>query len=216
MNTRNRPKLDYKIFHEAGKNVCIEGEEIKFEMATAEEIAELKIKEDIIHTLKIYALDELLEGVEYVNDLWTKFRHIHFDLKNSLENYYEQYPDYENQYEKLVKFIKSSSTRLKQMKQEEEECNINNKIAAQGQERCGMYKAQLEVLTIRICQFDNLVDVNSVANIGFIDEYVKKMEGFLNECHTLVSKLKIYWGYDTDIVNGKAFFEENKGNGGKY
>ena len=44
MNTRDRPKLDYKIFHEAGKKVFIEGEEIKFEMANTEEIAELKYK----------------------------------------------------------------------------------------------------------------------------------------------------------------------------
>ena len=77
-------------------------------MATAEEIAELKIKEDISHTLKIYALDELeteeeiLEGVEYVNDLCTKFRHKRCDLKNSIENYCEQYPGYENQDGKCI------------------------------------------------------------------------------------------------------------------
>ena len=112
MNTRKLTKLDYGILHESGKKV------LKFgvKMATSDEIVtESKIREDIYHTLRIYVLaeltseNEILEGLEIINDLCQQFRHSHVELKKSLTNYSDVYQnDYAAIYEKLVTFIKDA------------------------------------------------------------------------------------------------------------
>ena len=119
MNKINLPEFDYKIFNDAGIKVFKHA----VKMTTPEVLNESKIREDINHFLRIYDLaeltteDEILEGLDIVNEHCQKFRHSHVELKSTLNNYSDLYKqDYENMYQKLCDFIKAAKIELKKVR----------------------------------------------------------------------------------------------------
>ena len=85
MNTRNIPRINYKILHETGKKV-IGREKWGTKMANPLVVEEAKIMEDLEHSLSIYSLEqldtieEIKEGTEALNNRRKIFRHIHVEL----------------------------------------------------------------------------------------------------------------------------------------
>ena len=119
MKKRNLPQFDYKIFNDTGIKVF----KYAVKMTTPEVLNESKIREDINHFLRIYdhaeftSEDEILEGLDIVNEHCQKFRHSHVELKSTLNNYSDLYKqDYENMYQKLCDFIKAAKIELKKVR----------------------------------------------------------------------------------------------------
>ena len=187
MFTRNKDRIDYKIFHETGRKVVISGGKIsKNKMATDEKIVEMKIVADIKYTLGVYTLEDLIsgddieEGLTVISGLGQQFRHIHVELKNKLGNDYEtQYPEYNKTLEDLAEFRKSAKTKLRINRQDKEKEAL---------------KIEEEFLYLKIKQLQNTVDVTIAKNISEIDDYIIKIEGFIDEYFGLCGKLKCCLG----------------------
>ena len=204
MNTRKKDRLDYKIFHETGRKVVILREkmssESKMDNSPApdpEVMSEMKIRGDIKHALEIYAIEDLLswdeisEGLGVISELAQQFRHVHVDLRVKLGQEYEsQYPSYDEIINNLTLFVKSAKAKLRTVKQEEES-RIEIRMKEKEKEAL---KAEEEILNQKINQLKNMVDVSLVENVFELDDYISKMEGFIEEYFKLGGKLKFCFG----------------------
>lgn len=201
MNTRSQSRFDYKIFHETGDKVLNKGEK-DYKMGTQEQVDELKLREDIKHALRVYPLDELeteteiLEFLGVLNELSQKFRHFHIDLQNklALENYSELYPDYEKVSEKLYENIKKGRKQLKIVRNASKEEEISKNGVVNNEQQLKMYLVEVDFLDKKVSQFQDSFNINDAKNVEMIDEYLKKMEGFLKEYFHLSINLKCSLG----------------------
>ena len=182
----------------------MEGENRKTEEL---EIDELKFREDINHSLKMYVVEDLdteedvREGLNIINDLSKKFRHCHVELKSGLENYAEVYPDYDKISDKLILFVKKAKKRLNVVKSNE----CSEQSAANDKKRIGMFFVDHELLALKISQFEGMIDISYVQNTAAIDEYLSKMEEFLKEYFELSRNLKYYLGEKYYAEFGQQF-----------
>ena len=103
MSSRRVGRIDYSVYHSTGEKAQRIDQEIVTKMGD-KVVEELKIQEDIRHSLEIYAdvatydtKEEIDEGVVTMNDISRAYRHIHVELKSELEpdEYVQKYPDYE-------------------------------------------------------------------------------------------------------------------------
>ena len=180
-------------------------------MGTQEQVDELKLREDIKHALRVYPLDELeteteiLEFLGVLNELSQKFRHFHIDLENKLglENYSKSYPDYEKVSERLYENIKKGRKLLKIVRNASKEEEISKKDVFNNEQRLRMYSVEVDLLDKKVSQFQNSFNINDVMNIKMIDEYLRKMEGFLNEYFQLSINLKCSLGENVGEYESK-------------
>ena len=231
MNTRNLPRIDYKLYHETGKKVlksdCESSEMATPEIVQKSKIEESKIRADINHALIIYHLEdlnteaEIIEGLEKVDDLSQKFRHSHVELKSLCDDYADLYNDYDTISENLIKFIKNAKKKLNMIRQDASALSEKRTIAAkekaheqavqaQDRERLEMCKVEEELLHLKMSQYDDRIDIESCTNICSIEEYVVKMEKFLEEYFSLSRNLKYYLGADYDAHYGPKFQKKTK------
>ena len=119
MNLRKKERFDYAIFHSKGLKVPKQATgEHTVEMADELIRREKGLREDLVHTLDIYAIadavsvDDLNEGIEQITKLAKDFRSVHVDLREVLEDsYQEKYPEYQKNLDALTDFIKESRKR---------------------------------------------------------------------------------------------------------
>ena len=142
-------------------------------------------------------------------------------MKAIVEKYNEIYHDYDAFSEKLVEFIKAAKKKLKAVKKSEEQRQENLKgvlreeeekrkieaVDGECKERC---KVEEHLLNLKISQYENLVDINDGLHICAIDEYVTKMEGFINEYFDLSKNLKFYFGKEYDETYEPRFVDKTK------
>ena len=191
MNTRAKDRIDYKVLHETGRKVLLVGSgNLNNKMDPSQDVLdELKVTEDIKHTLDIYDLDDLMteeeirEASGIVSDLCQKYRHVHVNLKYKLGNGYEaQYPNYGNIVEQLKKFGRSAKIKLREKTQEVLVCEKTKEKEA--------LKIEAEFLDQKIDRLNN-VDIESVLGDNEIDNYIGRMEGLINESFDLSAKMKL-------------------------
>ena len=98
MNTRKKDRLDYKILQETGRKVVIpRRENVVMKMVEQEVLEQLKIVEDVSHSLNVYALDELStedelsDALGIMSGLSQNYRHIHVELKSKLGDAYNNW-----------------------------------------------------------------------------------------------------------------------------
>ena len=91
-------------------------------------LEELKIVEDISHSLDLYKLDELLteeetnEAVGILSGLSKDYRHVHVELKTTLgDDYVGKYPKYDVMSGKMNTYIKSAKSKIRVIKNENQE-----------------------------------------------------------------------------------------------
>ena len=119
MSLREKERIDYAIYHNTGLKVRQEVTvEHTVEMADELIRREKGLREDLVHTLDIYAIadavsvDDLNDGIEQITLLAKDFRRVHVDLREALEDsYQEKYPDYQKNLNVLTDFIKESRKR---------------------------------------------------------------------------------------------------------
>jgi hypothetical protein len=197
MNTREKDRLDYLILHETGRKVLKSGgKESKIKMDTAE-VNELKLCSDINHAFDIYVLDELLsedeinESLRAIADLSQRFRHIHVDLRNKFGGEYgSKYPKYEEVLGQITSFSKSLKAKLRVFKEGEKE-------SVQEKDKEAL-KIEREFLDVKINHLSDMVDLNVADNLSEIDDYIFKMEGFINDYFDLCRRAKCCLGKEYD------------------
>ena len=114
MILRSNTRLDYAVYHSTGDKVTKMGDLV---------LDEKKAWEDVRHSLELYdignseTLDDVNEGVTFVNDASKAYRHVHVELKVLLgEDYATKYPDYEANLLKVSDFLKKARDRRKELK----------------------------------------------------------------------------------------------------
>ena len=87
------------------------------------EVIELKINEDIKHSVHNFVINELVsqeeinEGLQVTAGLSQQFRHVHVDLRNELgDNYEGKYPEYDKILGKMRDFTKSLRSEMRALK----------------------------------------------------------------------------------------------------
>ena len=119
MNLRDKERFDYATYDKKGLKVPkVVTEEHEVKMADDLIRKEKGLREDLAHTLDIYAIadavttDELDEGIAEISLLAKEFRSVHVDLKEILQDSYpEKYPNYKENLNTLTDFIKESRKR---------------------------------------------------------------------------------------------------------
>ena len=188
MNTRKGDRIDYKIYHRTGRKVLMEGGQSKMDSSQII-LRELKVVEDIDHNLSVYNLcellfeDEIKEAIDEMSTLSKVYRHIHVDLKNHFpEEYVKKYPKYGEISEMLISYVKSAKLKLRNIKSDDKE-KINS-IEKK------MVESDLDVLSKKVEHFNVFIDVSIVNNVKEIDQYISKMEGYVDEFFDLSAKMK--------------------------
>ena len=157
---------------------------------------ELKIVDDIIHNLKLYALDdlgselEIKEGVGYISHLSEKYRHIHVELKLLAGNQYEKlYPAYEKVTKSLDDYVLHSRKKLRDLNTrylQDEKLNLENEKVDQ----MNALKVVFEVLKQKIAVTNDAVDLLTATKDQEIDRYISTMERFIDEVFDVSAKMK--------------------------
>ena len=119
MNLRDKERFDYATYDKKGLKVPkVVTEEYAVKMADDLIRKEKGLREDLAHTLDIYAIadavttDELDEGIAQISLLAKEFRSVHVDLREVLQDSYcDKYPGYQKNLNTLTDFIKESRKR---------------------------------------------------------------------------------------------------------
>ena len=213
MSSRDKPRLDYKILNETGRRVfkSIDGDIVNKNMAEenldknkVEILNELKICEDIRHSLDIYEIndldteDEINEGLVIISDLSQNYRHAHVVLKSKLDDAYKNhYPDYDDTLANLTNFIKNARKRLKSVKKEKSKTKVaQERVCREDEEknRKDVLEVEEDVLMLKITQLKSTVDINLATDILEVENYIVKMEAYMFEYFDLSVKFKICYG----------------------
>ena len=190
MISRKKDRIDYKVYHETGKKVLVEGKGTGSKMSSAQiEIEELKIVEDISHNLALYKLEDLCteeeikEAVDVISELGQSYRHVHVELKSVLgETYEDKYKKYEDISSKLFLWTKSAKEKLRDKRNECQE-NKNSKTTKN-------LKIECELLDHKVRQLNMSVDIFILNDDNEIDKYVHKIESWINDYFELCAKMK--------------------------
>ena len=170
------------------------------------ELNELKAKEDLRHSLGIYneignyeTRDEIYEGVATINDLIKNYRHVHVELKATLgeEEYNNKYPTYEATLKTVSDFLKSARNRLKMVKHDPDGDVKNVNLNPTLDEKIEILRIEQDVLDLkktgkRFCRLQGDCDVSE------LNEYIQKMESFLNDYFDLSGQHKCTAGEEYD------------------
>ena len=151
-------------------------------------IEECKIMEDINHSLSLYVLSELYseeeikEALADVLHLSQKFRHVHVELNALLgDDYAKKYPLYENTFERLMQYVKEAKGKLRKVRSEAQN-------SSQSDEKNAL-QIELAVLLGRIAEERESFDPKTIQDVQEVDEYVLKLEKFMDDLFQLKTKM---------------------------
>ena len=205
MKLRSVPRLDYLVFDRTGEKVQKVDQEIS-KMGDLE-LTELKIREDIRHTLEIYSevdefetAGEIDEGVASINDLAKTYRHMHMELRSTLseEEYGKKYGNYDATLSTVTEFLKRARIRSKCVK-------MNSDIDKNSKLRDISLCVDKEILDMKIEQVNDSMDFREASDISEVKGYIQKMETFLNEYFDLAGRcrLSLRDEYDKEHFEGR-------------
>ena len=153
------------------------------------EVNELKICGDVKHAFDTYVLDELLSQDEINGSVWAmadlsqQCRRIHIELRSTFgEEYEAKYPGYDAFLARVTNFIKSLKSKVRVLKQEE-------KVSV-------LEKEKGEFLDLKVKQLLDTRD--SAQNLSDVDDFILKMEGFINDYFDLSKRAKCSLGKEYD------------------
>ena len=181
MKLRSLPRIDYSVLNDRGEKVIKVDERVKMGDKVVEE---LKVVEDIRHSLETYqgvekfeTIQEVEEGVAVINELGKQYRHLHVELRGDLvdEEYGQKYPHYGTNVQVLKQFSKVARDRMKILREEA------SKVDDKTYEQFSKLRVSRDVLDMKIKQVEDSIDLKNVDDISNINEYISKMEAFLNE-----------------------------------
>ena len=152
-----------------------EEEKLNKNLDDIEILNELKISEDIRHSLNIFVIDyldteeDINECLDIISDLSQKYRNAHVVLKNKLSDAYNsQYPNYNDTLGDLTNFIKNARKLLKSARQ------VKSKTQAD-QDKDAL-KVEEDVLNLKIDQLQSTVDIRLGKNIPELENYIVKIK----------------------------------------
>ena len=192
-------RFDYAIYTKTGRKVPkLDGrEKMENEIEGSEISSELKIREDLKHALEIYKISELeseeeiKEGLNIISDVAKAYRHVHVDLKSNLVDDYEaKYPKHEEYAAKSTAFIKEAHKKIKILKRRASEAQDEVLKEVKYNERISNLEIQKEVLDLKISNLEKTVDLESALSVSELDDFILKMEAFINEYFELSGKFK--------------------------
>ena len=208
MITRVKNRLDYEILHRTGRKVVIAGGRNLETSMDVLEVNELKICGDVKHAFDTYVLDELLsedeinESVWAMADLSQQFRHIHIELRSKFgEEYDAKYPGYDAFLARVTNFIKSLKSKVRVLKQEEKVTVLETEINA--------LKIEGGFLDLKVKQLLDTRD--SAQNLSDVEDFILKMEGFINDYFELSKRAKCSLGKEYDEVFDDKFMSAISG-----
>ena len=213
MSSRNKPRLDYAVYHKTGIRVLeqLDGGDTQENMAD-QAMNELIIKEDLRHSLKIHDIedleteDDIKEGVNIISELVKNYRHVHVELKCKLaEGYPEKYPDYEDVLANATKYVKLALRKLKDVK--EKLIENRDKIAMKEVEleRNELLKVEKQTLDLKIDQLGKMADLSVALDINELDDFIGSMEAFMNTYLELSVKFKNCFFDEFEKLFSKGF-----------
>ena len=207
MSSRSRPRLDYLTFHREGRKVPKEGREGEMDLDKLV-FEEKLVVEDINHTLDIYKLDDLLsesevqEAVGIINDLSSRFRHVHVAISDLDENYDTNYPNHAAFDKEINDFIRSARARVRELRRD-----VGKSEPAQhaqsGAPDIFTLQAKHSVLKARVDFENDSVDLLTLTSESDINKYVSSMEKFIERYFDLQVEIKCAHPafIDTDFAN---------------
>ena len=207
MKLRSLPRIDYSVLNDRGEKVIKVDERVKMGDKVVEE---LKVVEDIRHSLETYqgvekfeTIQEIEEGVAVINELGKQYRHLHVELRAELgdEEYGQKYPHYGTNVQVLKQFSKVARDRMKILREEA------SKVDDKTYEQFSKLRVSRDVLDMKIKQVEDSIDLKNVDDISDINEYISKMEAFLNEYFDMSGRYKLCLG---DEYDGELFEDDLK------
>ena len=186
MITRRKPRLDYLVYSETGKKVYKGKSETKMDNL---EVKEAKLVGDIKYSLDLFSLKELesqediSEGMAVITELGKVFRHLHVELKSQLGNDYEEkFPHYADMNDTVTKYLKSAMEKRRGLKASSHDLDKN--------EETYRIRVEADILQTKVDSVNEEVDFYVVKDNG-IDKYVSKMEQFVDDFFSLITKLRL-------------------------
>ena len=214
---RSIPRLDYAVLNDTGERVLhsVEGrgqvlKTVGGNFLEMEELIphELKIKEDLRHSLDIYDLadlnneEDINEGMRTISELSRNLRHVHVDLKSQLgEKYQEQYPDYPDLEKQCTQYSKAAIKQLNLVRNN----GVANQTALAQKEQHELIKVSKEVVELKISQLRKSIDFDTVKEIDLIDGFISKMENLLYEYIEVKGKFRVIFRETYDKIYKDEF-----------
>ena len=125
--------------------------------------------------------------------------HVHVQLKATIGDYNKKYPDYEQILSTATNFLKAAKKRLKIVKNELGEDDEKTVFpSVEETERIEMVQIDREVLDMKIKQLNDSIDINHANDVSELDEYIIKMEAFVNGYFDMSGRFKYCFGKKYD------------------
>ena len=158
---------------------------------------ESKLVGDIKYSLDLYSLtyletqDEISEGMAVITELGKVFRHLHVELKSQLGNDYEdKFPHYADINDTVTKYLRAAMEKRRGLKASSHDLDKN--------EETYRIPVEADILQTKVDSVNEEVDFYVVKDNG-IDKYVSKMEQFVDDFFSLITKLRLS-GVDIDVI----------------
>ena len=187
--------LDYKAFHETGEKKLKEVMEID-----RLKIREKQIRTEINHNLNLYNLDELdtaddvIEGLDIINDLNKSLIHIHVELEMRLGDveYSTVFPKVRETKDKVRDYLIKAKGLSKRLKEDEDR---KKREEYAEERRAEEISAKKTSLAVQIEVFDSKIDSEirnfPLNDVDDIESSCRRFEVLLDECYNLLGQAKI-------------------------
>ena len=156
MTSREKVRFCYKTYHTTGEKVVREGK-VDMELNRVV-IEECKIMEDVVHSLDLYELmgleseEEIREGINAIQSVSQRYRHIQVELKNLLgdEEHDVKYPLYKKNYDILLSYGKDAKMKIRDLKSEIQKNSQNEEV--------DLLENDLKILISKVAEENLVVD----------------------------------------------------------
>ena len=217
--------IDYKVYHRTGEKVLKSSSnsleitekvmEQPIDPGTLNEktVSELLVAEDLKEFYLISALadletkEELVEGLEQISNLSTKFRHMHVELKNLMgeTDHAEKYPNYDEDCTKVREYIKNVRLKIKKLDQDEQK-NLSD---ASEKEKTAEDEKLLKTKLSEVVKVRNSLQIEEevfgkkiereitnfdLDNPSCIQKSLDRLEMILDNYYKLFSNVKVAYG----------------------
>ena len=185
MNLREGEQFDYAVYHRTGQKIPkIITEEPEARMADELILREKRLREDILHSMELYAIEdsataeELGEGISQISILAKDFRSVHVDLQDALQGAYnEKYSDYKTKLDRLTNFVKKSREKKRTLVRLKETALPDIDTILAEEERI-LYR--IRQLDFSMSQIDLAVKVPELET--FLHQMERLLEQYTNLC----------------------------------
>ena len=192
-NRRNLKRIDYKTVNKTGGKVYKNMEpndKIVLEAKITEDIKEFFFMNDLSGFV---TEDEMREALNAATHQSKNYRDVHAELRLSLPDYENQYPNYEDNLSRLREYVKEGKRKVRELREKLEESKKETVRLEKVEKREGrMAELQCEhnffiaKLDRKMISFDwTLINDCSEISVG-----IKMLESFLDGWYLLHGKLK--------------------------